>query len=223
MLEHKKEIPLLKSEGCELGLREKQKRETRSKILQAALELFAEKGFEGASIRDIASKAGVLHGLIKYHFDGKDQLWRAAVDYLFERQREEMALPPGSQNWSTEKQTRDWLRRYVHYCARHPEHARIMAQESIRDSDRLRWAVEKHIKPLHELSKKLGSARMRAGVYPKVPPHTFIYIVSAACQAPFTLAAEVALTEGKDMSDPREIDAYADALATFLFDHHVKK
>lgn len=206
----------------EIGVRERQKRETRQKILQAALELFAEKGFEGASVREIASHAGVIHGLIKYHFDGKDQLWKAAVDFLFERQNEELKAPPGYDDLSPDAQARDWIRRYVHYCARHPEHARIMVQESIRDSERLRWAVERHISPLHDLARRIGKTRVRNGVYPDIPPHAIIYIISAAAQSPFMLSAEVALAEGKDVTDPAEIDAYADALITFLFDHKSK-
>lgn len=203
----------------DVGVRERQKRQTRQKILQAALELFAEKGFEGASVREIASRAGVIHGLIKYHFDGKDQLWKAAVDFLFERQNEELKAPPGYDDLSPDAQARDWIRRYVHYCARHPEHARIMVQESIRDSERLRWAVERHISPLHDLARRIGEARIQAGVYPDIPPHAIIYIISAAAQSPFMLSAEVDLAEGKDVTDPAEIDAYADALITFLLDH----
>lgn len=203
----------------ELGVRERQKRETRQKILQAALDLFAEKGFEGASVRDIASQAGVIHGLIKYHFEGKDQLWKAAVDFLFERQSEEMKPPPGYEDLSPDEQTRNWIRRYVHYCARYPEHARIMVQESIRDSERLRWAVQKHIGPVHELARSIGETRVRDRVYPEIPQYAIIYIISAACQSPFMLSAEVALAEGKDVTNPEEIDAYADALIAFLMDH----
>ncbi len=42
--------------------------ETRDVILQAALTLFSERGFEGVALRDIAAKAGVEHSLVRYHF-----------------------------------------------------------------------------------------------------------------------------------------------------------
>ncbi len=205
-----------------LGPRARKKRETRMKILQAALDLFSEKGFEGASVRDIAARAGVIHGLIKYHFNNKDELWKAAVDFLFERQDREMAPPAGYHDLPQKEQAKNWIRRYVHYCARHPEHARIMVQESIRDSDRLRWAVKRHIGPLHERARQIGEQRVEAGVYPDIPPHAVIYIISAAAQSPFMLSAEVALAEGIDVTDSSEIDAYADALIAFLFDHRAR-
>ena len=53
--------------------------ETREAILQKAREAFAEHGFAGASIRDIAVEAGTTHSMIRYHFGTKDQLWREAV------------------------------------------------------------------------------------------------------------------------------------------------
>lgn len=205
-----------------LGPRARKKRETRMKILQAALDLFSEKGFEGASVRDIAARAGVIHGLIKYHFNNKDELWKAAVDYLFERQDLELKPPAGYDDLPPREQAKNWMRRYVHYCARHPEHARIMVQESIRDSDRLRWAVDKYIGPLHKRARELGKQRVEAGVYPDIPQHAIIYIISAAAQSPFMLSAEVALAEGIDVTDPGQIDAYADALIAFLFDHRTR-
>ncbi|MEA3312355.1 MAG: DUF2087 domain-containing protein [candidate division WOR-3 bacterium] len=53
--------------------------EVRQKILDAATELFAEKGFEGASIRDIASKAGVTAPNIYYYFKDKQGLYQATL------------------------------------------------------------------------------------------------------------------------------------------------
>ena len=56
--------------------------EARERIVTAAVEAFAEKGFEAASTRDIAQRAGTDQGLVTYHFPSKDQLWRAAADRL---------------------------------------------------------------------------------------------------------------------------------------------
>jgi AcrR family transcriptional regulator len=46
---------------------------------------FAAHGFEGASTRAIATAAGTHQPQINYHFDSKDELWKAAVDHLFDR------------------------------------------------------------------------------------------------------------------------------------------
>ena len=57
---------------------------TRDRILAAAADLFAERSFDGATTREIAARAGVTQPLLNYHFRSKDELWRAAVDSLFE-------------------------------------------------------------------------------------------------------------------------------------------
>ncbi len=51
----------------------------RARIRDAALDLFAERGYRGASIRDVASAAGVSPGLVQHHFGSKEGL-RSACD-----------------------------------------------------------------------------------------------------------------------------------------------
>ncbi|HEU5084926.1 MAG TPA: TetR/AcrR family transcriptional regulator [Acidimicrobiales bacterium] len=52
---------------------------TKAALLDAALRAFAERGFEGASIREITGSVGVGHNLVRHYFGSKDDLWRAAV------------------------------------------------------------------------------------------------------------------------------------------------
>ena len=58
--------------------------ETKSKILKTANQLFALKGFEGTSIREIAQKAEVNLAAINYHFKSKERLYWAIFDYNYE-------------------------------------------------------------------------------------------------------------------------------------------
>jgi AcrR family transcriptional regulator len=53
--------------------------DTRKAILAAAREAFAEKGFDGASIRAIATSAGVDPALVHHYFGTKDELFLATV------------------------------------------------------------------------------------------------------------------------------------------------
>jgi AcrR family transcriptional regulator len=54
--------------------------ETRARVLEAAIELFAASGFEGASTRTIAERAGVNLPAIQYYFGSKEGLYRAVVE-----------------------------------------------------------------------------------------------------------------------------------------------
>lgn len=52
---------------------------TRARILDAALDLFGERGLTGATVRDIAARAKVNVAAISYHFGGKEELYRAVA------------------------------------------------------------------------------------------------------------------------------------------------
>lgn len=52
---------------------------TRATILDAALNAFAGKGYDGTSIADIAAAAGVPKSLVQYHFGSKEELWQACL------------------------------------------------------------------------------------------------------------------------------------------------
>jgi AcrR family transcriptional regulator len=58
-------------------MREKKSAETRAKILEAALELFREKGFAETSMREVAARARVATGLAYYYFASKDVIVHA--------------------------------------------------------------------------------------------------------------------------------------------------
>lgn len=54
-------------------------RETRERVLDAAERLFAELGFDGVSVRDIAAEAGVTLGVVGFHSGSKDDLFRTVL------------------------------------------------------------------------------------------------------------------------------------------------
>lgn len=62
-----------------MNTRAQQREETRERIVEAAIECFAECGFRAASARQVATRAGADQVLITYHFESKDEPWRAAA------------------------------------------------------------------------------------------------------------------------------------------------
>ena len=53
---------------------------TKDALLKAAKKVFALKGFDGATVKDIAEAAGVNVSLVSYHYDGKENLFRTCVE-----------------------------------------------------------------------------------------------------------------------------------------------
>jgi TetR/AcrR family transcriptional regulator len=191
--------------------------ETRAAILDASLTLFAERGFDGASMRDIAAAVGVEHSLLRYHFGDKATLWRAAVLQMIERlDAAMMAVWTATEGQPLVDRFKSFLRAYVRYCAAHPEHARIIVQESMRPSDRVEWIVETGVRRQHASLVPVLKTLIGQGHLPDVPIPSLIYTLSAAAQTIFMLASEVKAAHGVDYSRAAEIERHADALIALL-------
>ena len=65
--------------------------ETRAKLIREAIEVFAALGYQGASTRTLAERAGVNLAAIPYHFGGKRELYLAAALTIANYARERMA------------------------------------------------------------------------------------------------------------------------------------
>jgi TetR/AcrR family transcriptional regulator len=208
--------------GTKPNLREQQKEATRAAILQAALQVFAEHGYTAGSTRDIAARAGAHHALIKYYFKNKETLWREAVSFLFERQARELTFEPAPGTLETaagrRAHAREVLRRWVLYCAHHPEHAQLMVQESVRDSKRLRWMADTFVKRTSQSAASLVALLQSEGMLPaQVSPVALIYIIVGAAQQFYTLAPEVRRVWKIDPSSDAAIESHVDAvLSVFI-------
>ncbi|MCJ2188839.1 TetR/AcrR family transcriptional regulator [Novosphingobium beihaiensis] len=94
--------------------------DARDLILEAALAAFAERGFHGATMRDIAARAEVSQSLVQYHFKGKEALWtmvgeRISADFLDDISQDiSPDLPP-------DEGVVRAIRRYMAYWRGHPQ------------------------------------------------------------------------------------------------------
>jgi len=141
--------------------------DTRERILAAALATFSERGFDGASTRQIAARAGVNLGLLQYHFGSKQDLWRAAVERAFAELRGGLEEVLGAPALADERpRARRLVRGYVRFVARNPEFVRIMHDEGKRRGPRMRWLVDHHVKPLYEAFRGLLERAQRHGTLP---------------------------------------------------------
>lgn len=80
--------------GTDPGLRERKKAHTRQALRDAALQLFAERGFAGTTVTEIAGRAGVSERTFFRYFDSKESLLLPDVVELFDRVEAELAQRP---------------------------------------------------------------------------------------------------------------------------------
>jgi AcrR family transcriptional regulator len=191
---------------------------TRDRILAAAVDLFSERSFDGATTRDIAERAGVTQPLLNYHYRSKDELWRAAVDSLFDRLRRAMgARMDGLRGVDELTSAKLLVREFVTFSARHPQLHRIITQESKADGPRMDYLVEQHVRPLYETTVALFEHLARVGAVPPIAAPHLYYILTGAGPTMFVLGPECQRLSGLDPRSGEVIDAHADAVCLLLF------
>jgi len=191
---------------------------TKQKLLNAALEAFAEHGFKGTSTRNIAERAGVHHPLITYHFRNKEELWRAAADSVFSEFNVALAAAAAAQAGECPKARMSALiRAYVHYAAGRPAMHKMMVQEASHPSRRLDWLIATHIRPLFDAAVEEFKILQERGVSPAGNPKLLFNMVRVSSGALLALSLEFKGTSGIDMYQPGRLDELADMIiAIFL-------
>lgn len=192
--------------------------QTRQRILDAALDLFADRSFDGASTREIAQRAGVAQPLLNYHFCSKDELWRAAVDDLFETLNAALtARREGLRGVDELTVMRLLVREFVRFCAHRPQLHRIITGECKAEGPRMDWLVERHVRPLYDSTTEQFARLTEKGLLPAIAPVHLYYVLTGAASSMFVLGAECRRLSGLDPTADEVIAAHMDAVSRLLF------
>jgi TetR/AcrR family transcriptional regulator len=191
---------------------------TRERILAAALDVFSELGFDGASTREIARRAGVTQPLLNYHFSNKDELWRTAVDEVFGALNAALsARIEGLRGVDDLTTARLMVREFITFSARTPQLHRIITQECKVDGPRMDWVVDRHVRPLYDATTTLFAELAEQGLIPDTPPAHLYYIITGAGPTIFVLGPECQRLSGLDPTSADVIATHADAVCRLIF------
>jgi AcrR family transcriptional regulator len=144
-------------------------------ILRAAMDLFAEKGFESSSLRAIAARSGVTHATVLHYYPSKEALWRATVSKHFAELMVEV-FPDDIEGTPRDK-LETLLRRYHAYAARTPTTLLFLLQEAARSSERLEFLV-RLLRPLFERICGLIEAGQTTGQLPAASPRSLFFMMA---------------------------------------------
>jgi AcrR family transcriptional regulator len=165
-------------------------RDTRESILCAAEAAFAEKGYDGARVKDIAGRVGVTHAVIHYHFHTKRDLYRAVVDRMV-GELVELATSIPREPYDPRPKLERFFYGFFDFAVRHPSFARLANLETGGSGERyLLELVRDHLAPQYALARAFVLTGIQAGVFRPVDPEqllTAIYgmIVSYVSDNPF--------------------------------------
>lgn len=112
------------------GIREKKKKKTKKAILNAAMTLFSQKGYENTSIEELSRAAGIGKGTIYTYFRTKSEIFLAFCEEQLEFVDKELAEKTNSQA-ALIKQLMTLFMGEFQYISRHKEFGRILMRETV--------------------------------------------------------------------------------------------
>jgi len=180
--------------------------DTRERAIAVARTLFAERGYRGASLRDIARRIGIKAPSLLHHFSSKQQLYVAVLNQIFDSLED----AANALAWGRDD-PRDRMRQAVgntiEYMASHPDLVRILWKEMADDTGVGRNVIKRRLPPLFSIATNFICRGQREGVFrPEVDPVHFVLSLNSLTVGYFTTAAMARRLWGMDLLEPATIE-----------------
>ena len=125
----------------------------RERILEAAGSVFAERGFEHATVRDICRQAGANGAAVNYYFGDKQQLYLETVRLASEVRIEQIPIPSRPSSTLPEVHLHDFVRTLLERMLgseQDPWQVKLLVREVLQPTEACRELVEEHFRPRFE-------------------------------------------------------------------------
>jgi AcrR family transcriptional regulator len=162
---------------------DRRRRQTRDHLLDAAAQVLSERGYHGASLDEVAAKAGFTKGAVYSNFKNKEDLFLALLDSMREREMEALHqtieasdIPPESRledfvafmREPSMPATWSWIALYLEFC--------LYAMRNPAARERLVELQEASIESIAEI---IETERARRGIHTDESPRQLARIVEA--------------------------------------------
>jgi len=141
-----------------------EQRSTREQILSEALACFANAGYEGTSLNDIAAGVGIRRPSLLHHFPSKEALYQEVFEHLlsdwFDRLTSAIAAP--QRGWDKVELV---LRAGFRFFADNPNYVRMVRREAIDGGEHLAIDLASVLRPMFDLAADHFEREMAAGVF----------------------------------------------------------
>jgi AcrR family transcriptional regulator len=192
-------------------------REPEARLLEAAGEVFGEKGFEGASVREVCQRAGVKNvGAVNYYFRSKDNLYNAVLKHAFGCPLAHMPAPAFPEGLTPADKLRLFIRGVVeHFLSeRPPWQMKLLFRELSQPGPGGEAVVREFIKPVFALLCSLLREAM-PGPVDDVTLHLTAFSIMGQCFHHRVARPVIRLVVGEAEADRYDVDRLARHIADF--------
>lgn len=189
-------------------------RKNRETILEAALEVFSQHGFRGATLDMIALQAGLSKPNLLYYFPSKEAIHVSLLSQLMDTWLDPLRALDAQGDPIPELLA--YMRRKLELSRDFPRESRLFANEIVQGAPRMQAALATDLKALVDEKSAVIRAWAKAGRIADVDPHHLIFSIWALTQhyADFDVQVRAVLGEGRDPL--AEAESFLDTLFTRL-------
>lgn len=181
--------------------RKRDAQRTQEVLLQAAEDVFVEKGFDGARVDEIANRANINKRMIYVFFGNKEQLYIEVLRGSFRRLFQSHPPAP-DENGDPIADTIELISWYFWFLSENPNYVRLLGWETLHDGSRagqvLIDLMEEGLGPLQKMVRR-GKAE---GVFRKdLAVHKLVTIFNEVCLGFFSRRSLLEVLWGQDLND----------------------
>jgi TetR/AcrR family transcriptional regulator len=165
-------------------------------ILDAALNVFSQHGYRGATLDQIAAEAGLSKPNILYYFQGKEQIHLTLLSQLMETWLDPLVELDADGDPKTE--ILDYVQRKLDMARDLPRESRLFAGEILQGAPRIGPRLESDLKPLFDQKCAVIAGWVKAGKIADIDPQHLIFSIWATTQHYADFEAQVTVLLGND-------------------------
>lgn len=164
-------------------------KKNREAILDAALDVFSEHGFRGATLDQIAATAGLSKPNVLYYFASKEAIYTALLSGLLETWLDPLrAIDPDGEPVD---EIVAYVMRKLQMSREYPRESRLFANEIVQGAPRILDQIEGPLRTLVDKTAAMFHGWMREGRLAEVDPHHLVFSIWATTQHYADFSAQV--------------------------------
>jgi TetR/AcrR family transcriptional regulator len=186
----------------------------REAILDAALEVFSQHGFRGATVDMIAAEAGLSKPNLLYYFPSKEDIHVTLLSQLMDTWLDPLRALDARGIRS--RKSSSYVRRKLEMSRDFPRESRLFANEIVQGAPRIGTSLATDLKALVDEKARSSQAGPHAGRIATVDPHHLIFSIWALTQHYADFDVQVQAVLGPSRDPMAEADAYLTTLFSRL-------
>jgi TetR/AcrR family transcriptional regulator len=189
--------------------------ETIRRIVDAAEDIFAEQGIDGARTDAIARAARVNKALLYYYFRSKEDLHRFTLQMLFAQMSRQVGAAM-EQAGAPRASLVSYVNGYFDFTSAHPNYPRLVQREVMSRGQSLRWIVKVYFGPLYRRLTATIRSGIARGEFRRVDPQNTAVTLIATTVFYFAAAPVLGELWGRNPLAPARVAARRRSVLDFL-------